>query len=86
MLVSPIMIKFFIFFLMTCLICFKIITRKLTSKEKKETTDDDTLQTMFSKDDNGKYPWETDTDDSPDRINKTTRRLKDSTGAKRGRW
>lgn len=47
---------------------------------------DQEIELYFEKDQEGLYPWETDLDDSPDRIEKGAKRYILKDGPKRGRW
>ncbi|OJG80907.1 hypothetical protein RV10_GL003906 [Enterococcus pallens] len=46
----------------------------------------DPVEESYQKDENGLYPWEADTDDSPQRIPKDAKKYIHNAGPKRGRW
>ncbi|WP_367377489.1 hypothetical protein [Enterococcus gilvus] len=51
-----------------------------------ELTDDE-LEATYGKNEAGLFPWEADTNDSPDRVKKTTKKYNiKQYGPKRGRW
>lgn len=53
------------------------------TKQEAEAPED---LSQFEVDENGQYPWEVDTDDSPERISPEARRYLNQHGPKRGRW
>ena len=55
--------------------------RKKVSQEEEDIW----IQETYSKDENGLYPWEADTDDHPSRIQDGSRRISSKWGPKRGR-
>lgn len=46
----------------------------------------DPVEDSYQKDENGLYPWEADTDDSPDRIPDDAKKYTHHAGPRRGRW
>ncbi|OJG74539.1 hypothetical protein RV10_GL004698 [Enterococcus pallens] len=44
------------------------------------------IEATYEKDENGFYPWEVDTDDSPNRVTPESKPMVNSWGPKRGRW
>ncbi|MGM0125808.1 hypothetical protein IGI37_003209 [Enterococcus sp. AZ194] len=44
------------------------------------------VEETYEKNEEGLYPWEADTDDSPERIAKDAKRYVNTHGPKRGRW
>ncbi|MGG5330924.1 hypothetical protein [Enterococcus sp. AZ163] len=46
----------------------------------------DAVEDSYQKDENGLYPWEADTDDSPQRIPEDAKKYIHNAGPKRGRW
>lgn len=55
--------------------------RKITREEE-----DAMIEATYQKDENGLYPWEVDTNDHPDRIDKSSRPIKKDWGSQRGKW
>nr|WP_242704652.1 hypothetical protein [Enterococcus sp. 665A] len=55
--------------------------RQITAEE-----DNQRIEATYEKDENGLYPWEADTDDSPERVSPDTKPMVNSWGPKRGRW
>ena len=57
-------------------------------KHRHITVDEDRrrIEATYEKDENGLYPWEADTDDSPERVTPDTKPMVNSWGPKRGRW
>lgn len=55
--------------------------RKITVEEE-----DAMIQQIYSKDENGLYPWEADKDDHPSRIQEGSKRISSKWGPRRGRW
>lgn len=55
--------------------------RKITTEEEKQR-----IEELYEKDENGLYPWEADTDDSPNRVTPESKPLVNKWGPKRGRW
>lgn len=53
---------------------------------KKERWSDKEDLSQFEKDENGLYPWEVDTDNSPERIDKSAKRYVNQHQPRRGRW
>ena len=52
------------------------------------TADEDTrqIEATYEKDENGLYPWEADTDNSPERVTPDCKPMVRDWGPKRGRW
>lgn len=44
------------------------------------------VEEQYEKDENGLFPWEVDTDDSPDRVAADAKRFQYNDRPKRGRW
>ena len=57
-------------------------TRKSVTQEEEEAW----IKENYSKDENGLYPWEADTNDHPSRIQDGSRRISSKWGPRRGRW
>lgn len=55
--------------------------KRITVEEEQKMIDE-----TYEKDENGLYPWETDTNDSPKRIPKDAMRVSNDWAPKRGRW
>ncbi|MBU5359596.1 hypothetical protein KQI58_00730 [Enterococcus raffinosus] len=55
--------------------------KKITREEE-----DAMIEATYEKDENGLYPWETDTNDHPDRVGKNSTPLQKNWGPKRGQW
>ncbi|MGM0168671.1 hypothetical protein IGI39_004426 [Enterococcus sp. AZ135] len=55
--------------------------RKITLEEENAL-----IEATYPKDENGLYPWETDTNDHPSRIGKKSVPIKKNWGPKRGQW
>ncbi|WP_242704658.1 hypothetical protein [Candidatus Enterococcus ferrettii] len=55
--------------------------RQITAAEENQR-----IEAIYEKDENGLYPWEVDTNDSPERVTPETRPMVNSWGPKRGRW
>ncbi|MGX2946962.1 hypothetical protein [Enterococcus alishanensis] len=73
----------FIFFILIVIIQFFRENKKRDYRNLSDTE----LEEIYQKDDNGLFPWEVDTDDSPDRISKDAKRhIYKKAGPRRGRW
>lgn len=59
---------------------------KRTRKRITQEEEDAMIEAIYPKDEEGLYPWEVDTDDHPDRIQKGSRRISSKWGPRRGRW
>lgn len=55
--------------------------KKITAEEEEAT-----IQHYYTKDENGNYPWEVNTNDHPDSIPKDSKRVMNTWGPKRGKW
>lgn len=55
--------------------------RKITAEEERQW-----IEAHYEKDENGLYPWEADTDDSPQRVTPDSKPMARDWGPKRGRW
>lgn len=55
--------------------------RKITAEEENAR-----IEAKYEKDENGLYPWEADTDDSPQRVGPDSKPMARDWGPKRGRW
>lgn len=57
-------------------------------KHRQITVDEDRrrIEATYEKDENGLYPWEADTDDSPERVTPDCKPMVRDWGPKRGRW
>lgn len=60
-----------------------IIRNKIKTRRAKHFNDS---MDNFEKDENGLYPWEANTDDSPDSIPKNAKVFKEKEKIRRGRW
>lgn len=73
---------------MSVLILFAI--KYYSAKHRRRTMDTEeelkSIEETYEKDEDGLYPWETDTNDSPDRIEKNAVRMDTSWGPQKGRW
>jgi hypothetical protein len=82
--------RYLLFRIPIFLLCGAYIIQLVTKKkrEKLKEDEDTMLSQQYEKDENGLYPWESDTDDSPDRIPDDARRYSNrkTGGPKRGRW
>ncbi|MBO1305894.1 hypothetical protein JZO70_06970 [Enterococcus sp. 669A] len=54
--------------------------------KRRRLYDEESIEEIYQKDENGLYPWEADTDDSPDRIPEDAKKYIHQAGPKRGRW
>lgn len=73
-------------FIALILIALSYFLMRLRKKnERGEDSQKDELQN-FQKNEEGLYPWEADTDDSPDRIPANAKRYVNKARLKRGRW
>ena len=61
---------------------------QLRYKRRKVTAEEENvwIEAQYKKDENGLYPWEADTDDSPERVTPDSKPMINSWGPKRGRW
>jgi hypothetical protein len=61
---------------------------KIRSERKKitEAEENETIEKIYEKNEDGLYPWEIDQDDSPKRITKDARRFNNEWAPQRGRW
>lgn len=57
-------------------------TRKKITKEEEDAL----IEATYAKDEEGRYPWEVDTNDHPSRVTKDSRRISNSWGPKKGQW
>ncbi|MGG5318753.1 hypothetical protein [Enterococcus sp. AZ072] len=55
--------------------------RQITAEEENQR-----IEAIYEKDENGLYPWEADTDDSPLRVTPESKPIVNRWGPKRGRW
>ncbi|EOH92041.1 hypothetical protein [Enterococcus pallens] len=77
-------IRRFIFILFISATIIQFLRQRLEHrKHEDETTNIDDIYEM---DENGLYPWEVDTDDSPERIPKDATRYVNRKSPKRGGW
>lgn len=53
---------------------------------RRQEDDEIKLEELYDKNEEGLYPWEADTDDSPERIPQNAQRYVNTHGPKRGRW
>lgn len=66
--------------------CWRYIRLRISRKNNQDNDEKDLLE-HFEKDENGLFPWEIDTDDSPDRIPHNAKRHPHISGRpRRGRW
>lgn len=70
-----------IFFLLITSTSF--IVQQLTKKKRQQKEED---FSQFEKNEEGLYPWEVDTDDSPSRIDEKARRYVNKHQPRRGKW
>lgn len=72
----------------TALMLFLVATSLgfIFQKIKKKDKDISEDLSQYEVDEEGRYPWEVDTDDSPERIDQQARRYHNQHGPKRGRW
>lgn len=61
---------------------------KIRSARKKitEVEENETIEKIYEKNEDGLYPWEIDQDDSPKRIAEDARRFNNNWAPQRGRW
>jgi hypothetical protein len=73
---------------MTVLILMAIqyVRNKKQRKKITEEEENKILEETFEKNEDGLYPWEVDTDDSPKSIPKDAKRVQNSWGPQRGKW
>lgn len=74
----------FIFILFISATIIQFLRQKL--RHRKQDSEVVTIDDIYEKDENGFYPWEVDTDDSPDRIPKDATRYINRKSPKRGGW
>lgn len=55
-------------------------------KKFTKAEEDALIEATYEKDEDGRYPWEVDTDDHPDRVAKNSEPLKRDWGPQRGKW
>jgi hypothetical protein len=63
---------------------YAVSVRKRIKRKRKEELNDSLDN--FKKDENGLYPWETHTDDSPESIPSDAKVFKEKNKIRRGRW
>lgn len=70
------------------LMLFLILTSIRFISQKKRNKSNGIIEDLshYEMDENGRYPWEVDTDDSPKRISQEAKRYVNQHGPKRGRW
>lgn len=60
---------------------------KQRKKKARPELSDDELERTYEKNEDGLFPWEVDTNDSPDRVGKNAKKYNiKQYGPKRGRW
>lgn len=72
------------FFFFVCIGISYIMVRK-THRKKRKINEEENLSN-YSKNEEGLYPWEVDTDDSPEKIPTDAVRFVNNHRPKRGRW
>lgn len=72
------------FFSLLLLALYLIVTHKKNKKNKTMSQQDETFEYKKNKD--GRYPWEVDIDDSPNRITKETPKFIEKDRIRRGHW
>lgn len=73
-------------FIALILIALSYFLMRLRKKKEHAVHSTDDELKNFQKNENGLYPWEADTDDSPDRITENTKRYVNKARLKRRRW
>lgn len=74
-----------VFFLVTVISSIGYLSYR-REKSKHRDQEEAEIQATYQKDENGLYPWEADTDDSPDRVDKNSKRYVYNDRPKRGGW
>jgi len=76
-----------VYSILVLLIVISFILQRLFRRKKSENISIEEDLSQYEKDESGLYPWESDTDDSPDRIKKDAKPYDTSkTKIRRGSW
>lgn len=73
---------------MSVLLIFAIKYYSLKHKRRNVDMNEElrNIEEIYEKNEDGLFPWEVDTDDSPERVKKSAERMNTSWGPQRGRW
>lgn len=83
---SKIKLRKYVFMLMVLMMTFSYLRIRHSRKKITREEEDAIIDATYEKDKNGQYPWEVDTNDHPDRVDKSSKPLKNDWGPKRGKW
>lgn len=79
-------VKRILIFLTFTMMAVRYLQNRWKHRQVTEEEENQRIEAIYQKDENGFYPWEVDTDDSPDRVTPETKPMVNSWGPKRGRW
>lgn len=79
-------IRFFIFAVSSIFFCGVYLKTHLKHKKMDRKKEEEYIAETYEKDENGLYPWEVDTDNTANRIEKDAKPLKYEWRPSRGKW
>lgn len=79
-------VKRILIFLTFTMMAVRYLQNRWKHRQVTEEEENQKIEAIYQKDENGFYPWEVDIDDSPDRVTPETKPMVNSWGPKRGRW